>query len=357
MLGEVMGRPALAAAATIALSLSAGAAGTERAASMCPSSSAPRVHTTAAGRATMDLQVMLYNVEGLPFPARMNRAPDLARIGLELAALRASCNAPQLIVLQEVFSDDARRIGARAGYPYVASGPAADSPRRGPAASIPAAFDAARQPFAGETAPKFINSGLQLLSTYPITSTQAEPFSARACAGTDCLANKGAMLVRVQIPGMPAPLEILNTHMNSRKGAGVPYARTDQAHRFQTDELTAFMASARRPANPLIIAGDFNMKAASLRFRHYTARMPHTLVHRACEAPACDFKLPSTTPEPWMETQDLQAFAAGSAVSLRPIRVEQLFDGRNRPELSDHVATIVTYRLSWQAPVQGQAPV
>ncbi len=48
----------------------------------------------------------------------------------------------------------------------------------------------------------------------------------RYCAGFDCLANKGVMMVHVDLPGLPEGLDIVNTHMNARKAAKVPKSRS-----------------------------------------------------------------------------------------------------------------------------------
>jgi len=347
MSGVTMRRPAIALA-IIALGFSAQAAGLPHNLVSCPASAKPGIVVSAAGEAHLDISVMLYNVEGLPFPARMNREPDLARIADALAVLRAACNAPQIIVVQEAFSATAASIGRRAGYPYIASGPGADAVRQSGAAALPAGFLAGRRFAAGERAPKLINGGLQVLSVFPMAGIRAEPYSATACAGTDCLANKGAMLVQLQIPGLPAPVDLLNTHMNSRKGAGVPFARTDTAHKAQTQELAGFLSRHRTRGNPLLVAADFNMRAAPERFAHFERHMPHTLVHRACNAAPCAVGFQFETAAPWLETQDLQAFEDGSTVRIRPLRLTAHFDGKHSPMLSDHIATIVTYRLSWQ---------
>jgi hypothetical protein len=51
-----------------------------------------------------------------------------------------------------------------------------------------------------------------------------------------------------------------------------------------------------------------------------------------------------------MDTQDLQLFSSGEIVTVRPIRVEAVFDGSpGSPRLSDHDGFRVTYRLSWPA--------
>ena len=51
---------------------------------------------------------------------------------------------------------------------------------------------------------------------------------------------------------------------------------------------------------------------------------------------------------PWMDTQDLQFFADGEQLTVRPVRVESLFDGgASGPRLSDHDGFLVTYELRW----------
>ena len=54
--------------------------------------------------------------------------------------------------------------------------------------------------------------------------------------------------------------------------------------------------------------------------------------------------------EPWMDTQDLQFYADGRTVRIRPLRVEAMFDGGpSGPRLSDHDGFLVTYELRWPA--------
>ena len=51
---------------------------------------------------------------------------------------------------------------------------------------------------------------------------------------------------------------------------------------------------------------------------------------------------------PWMDTQDLQFFADGERLAVRPVRAEALFDGgASGPQLSDHDGFLVTYELRW----------
>ena len=74
------------------------------------------------------------------------------------------------------------------------------------------------------------------------------------------------MLVRVAVPGMPAPIDIFTTHMNSGRAARVPLERSAEAHRYQALEAAHFLDEYHEPDNPLIIGGDFNMRRNPDRF-------------------------------------------------------------------------------------------
>ena len=77
----------------------------------------------ATGLASTDLSVLTYNVEGLPWPARRSRSARLAEIGRQLAAMREAGISPDVVLLQEVFTTKAARIGEIAGYETRVRGP------------------------------------------------------------------------------------------------------------------------------------------------------------------------------------------------------------------------------------------
>lgn len=310
----------------------------------------PRIDTLDAGREALEVGVLIYNVEGLPWPARRSRGPKLDRIGDELARLRAAGQAPDIVLLQEAFTKQARRIAHRAGYRNVVAGPSVRDKRRLPAAAMASGFSRQRRFLKGERTPKLLGSGLLILSDFPIMSASGEAFSQRACAGFDCLSNKGALLARIWIPGMPTPLDVFTTHMNSQKASGVNLARANEAHRYQTDESASFLESARDERNPLVFGGDFNMRRSPDRLDYFTYRKPYRIVRHYCTVVVrdCDVRMSWDGDAPWLDTQDLQGFDDGAVVKVRPTRVEAMFD---RPEnggrLSDHDGYKVTYRLSW----------
>ncbi len=69
----------------------------------------------------------------------------------------------------------------------------------------------------GEGWGKLMGGGLHILSDDPLARVEHLAFA--HCAGYDCLANKGVMLVNVAVPGIPGGLDVVNTHMNSKAAA------------------------------------------------------------------------------------------------------------------------------------------
>lgn len=308
--------------------------------------------TTDGTSATLD--VLTYNIEGLQWPARSGRASDLGRIGKILKALNASGDAPDVVLFQEVFSRSAIRSVKGSGYPVMVGGPS-----RTQASTMRAAAKRAGRvrPTKGELGIRLTGSGLVIASRYPVTVTEMDAYSRKTCAGFDCLSNKGVLLVRVAVPGVPTAVDIANTHMNSQRASKVALKRHLAAHRYQTEELAMFLRRYRAPDAPLILGGDFNMRRSQDRHDAFAAKLPLEEVHRFCPAdPRCDVRMSWDGDAPWMDTQDLQFFAPGRTVAIAPIRVEAMFDGApDSPRLSDHDGLRVTFRLTWPAAAEARS--
>lgn len=180
-----------------------------------------------------NLSVMSFNVHGLPWPIVHHRSRPLGEIGAALAGMRAQGVQPHVVLLQEAFTASARRIQAEAGYPYSALGPGAHHDLE--------------------------SSGLMVLSDYPIVDRQTMVYSRGACAGFDCLSNKGVLLVRVQVPGAVTPVTLVDTHMNARGASHVRRTIADSAYGNQSEELRAFLRDELAPDAPAIVAGDLNV--------------------------------------------------------------------------------------------------
>lgn len=299
------------------------------------------------------LAILTYNVKGLPWPIASGRAAAMSSIVERLRQLRRDGLAPQIVVLQEAFTADARAIGRAAGYRYVVDGPAASDASDEPMDAQDGHFLADARWWAGETEGRLTGSGLQILSDYPILAVHRMAYPAFACAGYDCLANKGALLVRVQTPGVSTPIDVVTTHLNSRNSSGVGDERSLYAYRRQFALLSDFINRWHDPAIPLIAAGDFNVGSAQPRqsvLRAEIARwrvggavqdaLQQIAARRGVEALQQDAQ--------WtlQRARDLQLFAPGTRSPIRLVGVRVLF-GRDSTGamLSDHVGYASLFRL------------
>lgn len=287
-----------------------------------------------------ELSVLTYNVRGLPWPLALNRGAALREIGRELAALRQEGRQPDVVLIQEGFRGEVATLVRESGYRYWARGP-----RRGERTAFEGDVVRPRDPLKGEGLGKVFGAGLHVLSDAPILEVRTAAYN--NCAGFDCLANKGAMLVRVQPDWSPTPIDVVNTHMNARKASGAPHSRSQPAHHGQTRELNAFLLANRHAGHPLIVGGDFNTRNSPARYYHDALERPYTVVSEFCSQPGsgCGAGAPDTMAEPWLGTQDLQGFGDG-ALRVQPVRSEFVFD-RGAQRLSDHDGYLVRYRLSW----------
>jgi endonuclease/exonuclease/phosphatase family metal-dependent hydrolase len=313
----------------------------------CQSTGPAEIVPAPDGRKAMTLRVLTYNIEGLGFPARKGRAQELRQIGARLSAMRAAGTGPDIVLFQEMFSGAAKKAVADSGYPAIAPGPRRSTrPFESTREKLPGKSNLKR----GEIGVRFTGSGLAIASRYPIVATDLRAYGARSCAGLDCLANKGIMLARVVIPGVPTPVDLYNTHMNSRGASKAPEPRHRAAHDRQALEASEFIDNTHDDNYPVIFGGDFNMRRSEPRWENFSRYQRLSLVHRVCieRSSGCEVKMSWDGDAPWMDTQDLQFFWAGSPVTVRPIRVEALFDGSpDSPQLSDHDGFMVTYRLEW----------
>ncbi len=205
------------------------------------------------------ITLLSYNVEGLPWPLTHGRTEAAAEIAAALRDRDAAGDGPQIVAVQEAFGTVQRAIGMRAGYRYAAFGPTAALP--GAAATTPSetAFLKAGSFWHGETEGPHEGSGLAIFSDYPILWARSMAFPRYACAGYDCLANKGALAVALRTPGQDAPLIVVDTHLNSRAASGVDDGRSLAAYRRQVAALRTFVAAMDMQGSPLLLAGDFNV--------------------------------------------------------------------------------------------------
>lgn len=302
------------------------------------------------------LSVMTYNVKGGPWPVTHGRAPALRAIGERLQQLRTEGRNPHIVLLQEAFSAEARAIARTAGYRFVIRGPNAGERTSEPATEPDAAFLAQRSFFHGERSGKLFDSGLMLLSDFPVTGIHRLSYPAFACAGLDCMANKGALLATVEIPGAPSPVDIVTTHLNSRHHARVPDDRSLYAYSRQVALLAQFIAANHDPAHPLIVAGDFNVGRAPARGSALSASLPawgrtssvsEALAALAADGGARQQLLAPDAAAVVQRNTDFEFFMPGSLAGLTPQAISVPFGQEATGRmLSDHLGYTITFTLA-----------
>lgn len=309
---------------------------------------------TASPGPDLPLSVMTYNVMGLPWPVAFGREEALGQIADRLADLRAQRRQPHILLLQEAFIADPVEFARRAGYAHVAAGP--DVAMRSPVTSLPAdqAFLQDARWDRGEAIGKRMGSGLLILSDWPIMAVDRIAYPAFACAGFDCLANKGAMIAHLRVPGVAAPVAIVNSHLNARKAAGVPVARSLRAFDRQAGLLTAFVNRHVPRDRMMILGGDFNIGGDRQRIAAFFGHMARASMDFV--APPLgggrralgDALLADATErhdlaeavdrgKDWLFARD----AAGSAMPV--VQAQVPFGGPEATRLSDHVGYSLSY--------------
>ncbi|WP_260929333.1 endonuclease/exonuclease/phosphatase family protein [Novosphingobium sp. 9] len=298
------------------------------------------------------LTVMTYNVKGLPSPIAFGRPAALAEIGRRLAGLRSLGKQPHIIALQEAFTPDAKAIAARAGYRYVVFGPDADAAApltiTGSLGGKVRALTTQASWSKGETEGKWLDSGLVIMSDYPIIHTRKIAYSSNVCAGYDCLAAKGVLVAWVQVPGSRQPIAIADTHLNSRHASGVAEARANLAYALQIGEAQRFLAKAVSPHTNLILAGDFNIGHDDTRIQ--TARQAFDNASDMQDATASAERQSPASADIMAvleHAKDKQFYRAGVGRNLRFIDMHVPFGKANGGEtLSDHLGFVTSYALN-----------
>ncbi|MDB5670147.1 MAG: Endonuclease/exonuclease/phosphatase [Alphaproteobacteria bacterium] len=344
------------AAATAGLLLVSGLGRTAEAPSLVPPAQSPA------------LSILTYNVHGLPWPLASGRPAAFGAIAQRLQSLRALGAQPHIVVLQEAFTPAAKRIGVEAGYRYIAFGPSARTAGNPAHTAADRRFEAGGSWFRGEGLGKFTDSGLVLLSDYPIVKVSRAAFPDYACAGFDCLANKGVLLASVKVPGIAHPVAVATTHLVSRFATGVADARNFYAYRREVDMLAGFLRANADPESAIVLAGDFNVGIAPGRRAALLGEVasawrgegyaPVADALRTClsKGPECPGASESDAAFSLHRGRDWQLFAAAPGYRLAVTGIRILFGHAPDGEmLSDHVGYEADYALA-SAPARRAGP-
>lgn len=304
---------------------------------------------------------MTYNVMGLPWPIAFGRDRALDQVADRLASLRVAGRQPHIILLQEAFVADPQRLARRAGYAHVAAGPDVAFRTDVPVSAEDRTFLQGARWDRGETLSRQLNSGLVILSDYPIVATDRLAYPAFACAGFDCLANKGVLIAHVRLPGLAAPLAVVNTHLNARKAAGVPVARSLAAFDRQTELLNDFVRRHVPDDRAMILGGDFNIgrdpgRIAAFFGRWAGAGQPFVTAalgggRRALrEAMIAEPTERRAMVEAVQRAKDWIFARDADGAPMRLVDAQAPFGGEAATRLSDHVGYAVSYASAGVAP-------
>jgi endonuclease/exonuclease/phosphatase family metal-dependent hydrolase len=265
--------------------------------------------------------------------------------------MRAKRRQPDIVVLQEAFTPEAKRIAGLSGYPYIVEGAYT---RAAPGA----AERGTRNWFLGETQPAMVDSGLIILSDLPVLAVSRASFPPTACAGWDCLAAKGIAMVTVDVPGK-GPLTVATVHLNCQGASGASKPRATQAYVRQVGFLARYLSAERHPGAPLIIAGDFNRGHRPQRIAALKAALTRVA---GSGAPTDALTRALGRPGVWQgqdpdlrfiqaRARDLQYAFAGDELDAVPVAADVPFGTEiDGSMLSDHMGYTVHYRLRSASP-------
>lgn len=312
--------------------------------------SAPSYDGEPADRSTWPepagtLSIMSYNIKGLPWPIAVGREEAISIMGQRLAAMRSSGAQPRVVILQEAFGNAANALGHAAGYRFVVTGPQVS--RSHEFHPLGRAFAEGARWIKGEESGSLIDSGLAILSDYPVVRIERYAFPEGACAGYDCLAAKGVLVAWIDVPGVGEPIAIADVHLNSRRATHVASERADRAYAWQVAAVRKFLLSVLPSGSPVIVGGDFNTGQVPAR----VAAVAKPLIEgrqvdglRAVLAKGgVVFGSQNEAKRIVWRNKDMILFRDGGGIGLRPGRAWVPFPTASQEPLSDHAGFVIEF--------------
>jgi endonuclease/exonuclease/phosphatase family metal-dependent hydrolase len=293
------------------------------------------------------LSIMSYNIRGLPWPIAVGREEAISAIGQRLAAMRSSNAQPRVVLLQEAFGDAANAVGQAAGYRFVVAGPQVS--RSHALQPLGQAFAKGAQWIKGEANGSLIDSGLAILSDYPVVRIERYAFPEGACAGYDCLAAKGVLVAWIGVPGAAEPIAIVDTHLNSRGAARVASQRADRAYAWQVAAIREFLSRALPSGSPVIFGGDFNTGQAPSRVAAVSQPLITGTQVDGLRTILTQGKVilgsQNEAQRIVARNKDKILFRDGVRVALRPQRAWVAFPLTSQQPLSDHAGFVIDFSI------------
>jgi endonuclease/exonuclease/phosphatase family metal-dependent hydrolase len=293
------------------------------------------------------ISIMSYNIKGLPWPIAFGREEAISAIGRRLGAMRPLGAQPRVVLLQEAFGDTARTLGRAAGYRHVVTGPQVS--RTHVSRPLGQVFAEGAQWIKGEESGSLIDSGLAILSDYPVIKVARFAFPEGACAGYDCLAAKGVLVAWIDVPGASEPIAIVDVHLNSRRAARVATERADRAYTWQVAAVRKFLSSVLPTGAPVIFGGDLNTGRAPARVAAVAQPMIDgaqidglgTVLAKGAVARGAQNEAQRIVDR----NKDKILFRDGTNLRLRAERAWVPFPSASPEPLSDHAGFVIDFSL------------
>lgn len=263
-------------------------------------------------------------------------------IAEQLRNLRERTGAPRIVALQEAFGSAQKAIGVEAGFRYAAFGPSEDTTSPEHPNLVERAYLASASVMHGETEGVWEDSGLAIFSDFPIAWTRRIAFPRFACAGYDCLANKGILAVALRLPDSSVPLVLVDTHLNSRTASGVADGRSLAAYTRQVDLVRGTIDRLSAGGLPVVFAGDFNVGNVAARGSYLSgALMRHDGMTLGASEIACGPTCRSLTSRPAISGSKTLLFYNSRLISVQARGFGVLPDGTR---LSDHLGILEEFK-------------
>lgn len=288
-----------------------------------------KIQASMSHAPAMEFRLMSYNINGLPWPLKANKAPLFDEMARVLQTARAQGTAPHVLVVQEGFRGNVTKFVENAGYKYIQKGPNSQQRRNGSGPSK-----------------AVLNSGLFILSDYPIVQTDFTVYGSD-CSGWDCFANKGILYAQINVPGIGL-VDIFDTHFNCVASSGTKPEKVYAAQLNQLKIASDFVNSKISTTRPALFGGDFNIKDASPIYNNMLVAMqPMFNVGQFCKTYPASCELgEGTVLEDILFTTDHEYYKSGGGITVVPFYAAKNMTSRlGDRELSDHPGLLVKYKF------------
>ena len=275
------------------------------------------------------IKVLTYNIAGLP--KKINKV-RFKRIKEILEQRKLDGTYPDVLLFQEAFTEKSQKAFRDLSPEKIFKGPRSNIFGR-----------------------KIFSSGTYIVSDHEFLATERKSYRGK-CAGWDCFANKGIAFAKVKIDGIPFPIDIVTTHMQSN--SKVSDKKASKARKKQIAVIEEFFEKYVDETVPMILAGDINLKPDNPRKPHYgifkesISADELTAINSGnycLKNPSlCKIDPETKTEEIYEDTHDHQFFRATPEVKVEPVflsrNFREVFEG---DPLSDHYGYEVHYKISW----------